>query len=230
MNAQPKYKLVSHILCPYVQRSVITLKEKGIAYERINIDLANKPEWFLRISPLGKVPLLIVDDEHVLFESNVITEYLNEVTHGDLHDQNPLIKAKPRAWIEYGSGILNDIAGLYSEREQNAFDKRCTGIHAKFERLNQYLDNEWGSSKRISGYFSGDQFHLVDAVYGPIFRYFDVFDTFTSLPLFDQLPNINTWRESLKQRPSVRQAVSDDYPALLRTFVINRGGVLAGML
>ena len=53
-------KLISHKLCPYVQRAVIALNEKGVAFERIDIDLANKPDWFLKISPLGKVPVLTV--------------------------------------------------------------------------------------------------------------------------------------------------------------------------
>ena len=52
--------LVSHRLCPYVQRAVIALTEKGVPFERIVIDLANKPDWFLKISPLGKTPVLLV--------------------------------------------------------------------------------------------------------------------------------------------------------------------------
>ena len=43
--------LVSHALCPYVQRAAIVLREKGVPFERRDIDLANKPDWFLRISP-----------------------------------------------------------------------------------------------------------------------------------------------------------------------------------
>ena len=53
-----KLKLISHKLCPYVQRAVISLTEKGVPFERIDIDLDNKPDWFLKISPLGKVPVL----------------------------------------------------------------------------------------------------------------------------------------------------------------------------
>jgi len=67
--------LVSFDLCPYVQRAAIALAEKGVPFERRDVDLANKPDWFEAISPLGKVPLLQVDDE-VLFESAVIVEYL----------------------------------------------------------------------------------------------------------------------------------------------------------
>jgi len=61
-------KPVSHTLCPYVQRAVITLHEKQIPHEREYVDLAQKPAWFLALSPLGKVPLLLVGDTG-LFES-----------------------------------------------------------------------------------------------------------------------------------------------------------------
>ena len=60
-----KLKLISHKLCPYVQRAVIALTEKGVPFERIDIDLANKPDWFLAISPLGKTPVLQVGDKAI---------------------------------------------------------------------------------------------------------------------------------------------------------------------
>jgi glutathione S-transferase len=109
-------KLVSHPLCPYVQRAVITLHEKQIPHEREYVDLAQKPDWFLALSPLGKVPLLLVGDA-VLFESAVICEYLDEVTPGSLHPVDPLLKARHRAWIESGSSILNAVAGFYSAKD-----------------------------------------------------------------------------------------------------------------
>jgi glutathione S-transferase len=68
----PKLTLISHHLCPYVQRAAIALRENDIPFERRNIDLANKPDWFLKLSPLGKVPVLVVNDDAVLFESSVI--------------------------------------------------------------------------------------------------------------------------------------------------------------
>ena len=75
----PKLKLISHRLCPCVQRAVVALSEKGVPFERIDIDLANKPDWFLEISPLGKTPALLVDDT-AIFESAVILEYLEETS------------------------------------------------------------------------------------------------------------------------------------------------------
>jgi len=68
---------------------------------------------------LGKVPLLKVEDK-VLFESAVICEYL-DVTPSSLHPADPLEKANHRAWIEFGSSILNDIAGFYSAADADEF-------------------------------------------------------------------------------------------------------------
>src|ERR1700759_1932042 len=109
-------KLISHKLCPYVQRAVIALSEKGIPFERIDLDLANKPDWFPKISPLGKVPVLVVTTEQgevALFESNVICEYIEETQGGRrLHPVDPLARAQHRAWMEFGSAILGDLWGL----------------------------------------------------------------------------------------------------------------------
>lgn len=93
--------LVSFSICPFVQRSAILLEEKLQAYERINIDLANKPEWFLQLSPTGRVPALVVKDDNAnpttLFESAVINEYLDEAFGTPLLAGTSLEKASMRA-------------------------------------------------------------------------------------------------------------------------------------
>ncbi|TIS60565.1 MAG: glutathione S-transferase family protein, partial [Mesorhizobium sp.] len=112
-----KLTLVSHHLCPYVQRAAISLAEKGVPFERVKVDLANKPDWFKAISPLGKVPLLRVPSggkEEVIFESAIILEFLEETEANPLHPADPLMKARHRAWIEFGSAILNAIGCFYS--------------------------------------------------------------------------------------------------------------------
>ena len=59
--------LISYDLCPYVQRAAIALAEKGVPFERRTVDLANRPEWFKSLSPLGKVPLLqVVERAHMI--------------------------------------------------------------------------------------------------------------------------------------------------------------------
>src|SRR5580704_17209274 len=101
----PKLTLISHKLCPYVQRAVIALSEKDVPFERIDIDLSNKPDWFLKISPLGKTPVLLVGD-HAIFDSALILEYLEETQIKPLHPGNALRRAEHRGWIEFGSTVL----------------------------------------------------------------------------------------------------------------------------
>jgi glutathione S-transferase len=211
-------ELVSHYLCPYVQRAVITLLEKDIPHHRTYIDLSNKPDWFQQISPLGKVPLLKVDND-VLFESAVICEYLDEITPGSLHPTDPLTKAKHRAWIEFGSSLLNAIAGFYNAATAEAFEQKRLDLINKFA----WIERHWQGG----AYFSGNDFSLVDAVYGPIFRYFDGFDAIADFNVFAETPHVRDWRQSLRMRLSIQQAVSDDYPQQLLTFLQQRNSYLS---
>ena len=217
----PVLKLISHKLCPYVQRAVIALTEKGVAFERIDIDLANKPDWFLKISPLGKTPVLLVD-EHAIFESAVILEYLEETQAKPLHPSDPLARAEHRAWIEFGSAVLNDIAGFYTAPDEAGFKAKALLLAQKFARLEARLV--------AAPWFDGEEFALVDAVFGPVFRYFEVFETIGDFGILADRPKIARWRASLAARPSVRSAVSADYPALLRDFLVRRKSFLSGLI
>lgn len=206
-------KLISHKLCPYVQRAVIALTEKGIPFERIDIDLANKPDWFLRISPLGKTPVLVVGDKAV-FESAVILEYLEETQPNPLHPADALARAEHRGWIEFGSAVLNDIAGFYAAKDEATFKAKAVQLEQRFARLEARII--------AAPWFDGEKFSLVDAVFGPVFRYFDTFDGIADFGIFSGKPKLAQWRKSLAARPSVRGAVSADYPALLRDFIDKR--------
>ena len=208
-----RLRLISHKLCPYVQRAVIALTEKGVPFERIDVDLANKPDWFLGVSPLGRTPVLQVGDT-AIFESAVILEYLEETQPKPLHPADPLRRAEHRGWIEFGSAVLNDIAGLYSAADEAAFKAKVTQLEARFSRLEARVV--------ASPWFDGESFSLVDAVFGPVFRYFDVFDDIGDFGILAQKPKLARWRASLAARPSVRTAVSAEYPALLRDFLKRR--------
>jgi len=208
-----RLRLISHKLCPYVQRAVIALTEKGVDFERVDIDLANKPDWFLAISPLGKTPVLQVGDTPI-FESAVILEYLEETQPKPLHPSDPLRRAEHRGWIEFGSAVLNDIAGLYSAPDEAAFKMKATQLEGRFARIEARL--------AAAPWFDGDAFSLVDAVFGPVFRYFDVFDQIGEFGILNGKPKLARWRASLAARPSVKSAVSADYPARLRDFLKRR--------
>jgi glutathione S-transferase len=202
--------LISHHLCPYVQRAVIALREKQVPFERIDVDLANKPAWFNALSPLGKTPVLKAGAA-AIFESAVILEYLEETQPAPLHPSDPLQRAEHRSWMEFGSATLNDIAGLYGAPDQASFVAKAEKLSDKFAWLEGRL--------RSGRYFDGDQFSLVDAVFGPVFRYFDIFDRIGDFGILGGKPRVAAWRKALAARPSIRAAVAPDYDARLRTFL-----------
>lgn len=218
----PQLHLISHALCPYVQRAAIVLDEKAIAHDRTYVDLVNKPEWFRQMSPLGKVPLLIVEEREVLFESAVICEYLDEVTPGTLHPEDALEKARHRAWIEFGSSVLNAIGGFYSAKDEVSFEQKRQELADKFAWVEKHLSDRT--------YFAGDAFSLVDAVFGPIFRYFDTFEAIADFQIFDDTPKVAKWRSMLQSRPSVINAVTPEYPERLREFLKRRQSYLATLI
>jgi glutathione S-transferase len=209
--------LVSHHLCPYVQRVAIALIEKAVTFERVYIDLAAKPAWFLAQSPLGKTPVLNVDGD-TLFESAAICEYLEDALPHPLHPEAPLERARHRAWMELGSAVLGDIWQLETAQDATGMERAAGALRDKFGRVEVQLG--------AGPYFAGSRFHLVDAVFAPAFRYFDVFDELTDLGVFDALPRVRAWRAALALRSSVRDAVPADYAERLRMFLRGKNAYL----
>lgn len=160
-------------------------------------------------STFVKVPLLIVkqDDgtEAVLFESAVICEYLEETQPGaPLHPADPLTRARHRGWIEFGSSILSDLWGFETTKDGETYEAKPKALIDKFGRVEVELGD--------GPFFAGKAFSLVDAVFAPIFRYFDV---------FDGLPRVTAWRNALAACQSVLEAVTYDYGDRLKVFLKN---------
>lgn len=210
--------LVSHALCPYVQRAAIVLAEKGLAFERRDIDLAHKPDWFLAVSPLGKTPVLLVDGA-AIFESAVICEYLEDIALPSLHPQDAVGRAQHRAWMEFASALLNTIGAFYNASDEAVLQARTADIRARFAQIEAELGD--------GPYFAGDAFSLVDAAFAPVFRYFDTFDRIGDFGFWHGLPKLQRWRASLAARPSVLAAVSSGHAGRLRGFLLARGSSLS---
>ena len=198
-------ELISFKTCPFVQRAVITLKSKNVEHTVTFIDLADPPDWFLEISPLGKVPVLKVDGE-ILFESAVINEYLDEITGGELQPKEPLARAKNRAWIEFASTMLGNSYMMKMAADKEAFEKYRDALKSQLERVeNQLGDGPW---------FNGEQFSLADTAFAPLFTHLSVgADKF---PMVDSqtMPKVAAWSQRLLDLPAVKSSVVDEFEQL----------------
>jgi glutathione S-transferase len=197
--------LISFKTCPFVQRAVITLKHKNIDFEITYIDLADPPDWFLELSPLGKVPVLKVDDE-VLFESAVINEYLDEITGGDLQPRDPLARAKNRAWIEFASNMLGNLYMMKMSKDEERYNKYRDVLVSQLQRVEKRLgDGPW---------FNGEDFSLADTAFAPLFRQNSVADNQLSVIDPAAMPKVNAWAQRLLALPEVRDSVVDEFEDL----------------
>jgi glutathione S-transferase len=211
--------LASHALCPYVQRAAIVLAEKGLAFERREVNLADKPAWFRAVSPLGKTPVLLVGSKP-LFESAVICEYLDDTVLPRLHPDDALERAQHRGWVEFASAVLNTIAGFYNASDETALMARRDELITRFAQLEAVLEDSPGP------YFAGTAFSLVDAAFAPVFRYFDAFEQIADFGFFDGRTRLHAWRVALARRETVRRAAAPDYPERLMAFLRARKSAL----
>lgn len=216
--------LISHPLCPFVQRAAIVLLEKGVEFDRINVDLSAKPDWFLALSPTGKVPLLKVRqanaEDAILFESVVICEYLNETQGGaTMYPVDALPRARHRAWIEFATQTFAEGWQFLHARDSATADAKRAAFRERLAKL----ESEIG----IGPFFAGTAFGMVDAVYAPLFRYFGIIDATVAHQIFDGLPRISAWRTALAARPSVRDAVVEDYNDRFQAHLRQQGALIA---
>lgn len=202
----PRLELVSFKTCPFVQRAAIVLHEKAVPFELTYIDQNNKPDWFLKISPLGKVPLLKVDDT-VLFESAVIAEYLDEVYPPRLHPADALRRAHNRAWIEFSSTLLTSQFQMLMSPDRAAFDAAAMRFGEMLDRLEAELGH--------GPFFNGDKPALVDCAFAPLFMRMAIMEPYLALGLFTKRPRIQAWSKTLLARPAVQRSVVPDFAELL---------------
>lgn len=200
----PSLNLISFDACPFVQRAAILLEEQGRAYEITYIDLADKPDWFLEISPNGKVPVLAVDGTH-LFESAVILEYLDETADGGrLMPGDPIGRAQQRMWVSYISNIMSKAWQLQATGDEQTARALAAEIRGHLEELAKNLSDEgplWG----------GEAFTMVDVAIAPILQrltWAEVLEP--SLALFGGLPRVEAWRDALLARPSTSDSIVSD--------------------
>ncbi|WP_298609750.1 glutathione S-transferase family protein [uncultured Thiothrix sp.] len=222
MSNSNKLQLISFKVCPFAQRAAIALQEKKVAYEtEYLVPGEDQPEWFKQISPLGKVPVLVVDGTPV-FESAVILEYLDEVYAPQLHPADPLAKARQRAWMEVASELFGKQYLMVTSKEQAGFETAKQDLQAGLERVAKALSTE-------EPFFNGSQFALVDVAFAPLFVRLDILEQVFKLNLHIS-PRIEAWRSALLAKDSVKNSVVTNFEEVFMMFVKKSDGYLVNKL
>jgi glutathione S-transferase len=176
--------------CPYCARVRIALAEKGVVYEKVEIDLSDRPAWLYEKNSLGRVPVL-EEDVFVLAESAVINEYLEE-----RYPEPPLLPADPgeRALARLLVFRFDELSKPYYalRREEEGAGE---AVDAALGRLDALLDER--------PYLTGGEFGLADIAYVPwILRARDRMGV--DVGRFSALA---AWVDGLEERPSIAAEV-----------------------
>ena len=186
---------------------MIALRAKGVAFETTYINLQDKPDWFLKISPHGKVPVLSVDGVP-LFESNAIAEYLDDVVAPRLHPEDPIKRARNRAWTDFVPDFAKGLSGIYYTKSEAELRDGLQRAPAVVEKLERALAEERGND---GPYFNGDRLSLVDAAYAPFLQRFTFVEDKLRTGLLAGFPLVSAWRDALLASDVIRGSVPANF-------------------
>jgi glutathione S-transferase len=217
-----KLKLVSFKVCPFVQRAAIALQEKQVPYDLEYLTPGEEqPEWFKKISPLNKVPVLVVNDTPI-FESAVILEYLDEVYAPPLHPADPLDKARQRAWMEVASDLFSKNYQMIVAKDRASYEAARDVLQAGLDRVAVALSAE-------EPYFNGKSFALVDVAFAPLFVRLAILEKVFKLNVQTN-PRLRAWSQALLAKESVQKSVVSNFEEIFMMFVKNSDGYLVNHL
>lgn len=183
------------------------MRAKKVDFEVTYIDLRDKPDWFLEISPHGKVPVLVVDGAP-LFESNAIAEYLDEVVEPRLHPQDPKKRARNRAWTDFVPDFARALSTITYAKSKEKMEEAVAAAPQRLSRVEEAIAKERGND---GPYFNGREISLVDAAYAPFLQRFAIIEDLLRTGLLKDFPLIQAWSDALLANEVVSGSVAPEF-------------------
>ena len=153
--------LYSGSVDPFSHRCRIVLYEKGMDFEVTDVDLLDKQADVARINPYGRVPVL-VDRELVLFEPNIINEYIDErVPHPQLMPPDPILRARARQLLQtLENELFRHMRVLEEAQEEAPRDQARQTIRDQLVQLAPILNRQ--------KYLFGEDYSMIDVAMAPL--------------------------------------------------------------
>jgi glutathione S-transferase len=202
------------ITCNFCHRSEIAFAVKGIEIDTVDIDLVERPEWFVEKASAGSVPLLEIDGD-AIHPSTVINEFIDERWPSPpLFPADPIERAEARTWIEW---FNNGPCPAYERRLMNVRPERddalTDALIAQLTEMERRLaDRGYGGD-----YWHGSGLGVVDATAAPMFVRFVGLRHFYGIDVPEHLGRVRAWRDTLVADPHV-VATSPDETELLAAY------------
>ncbi len=197
-------KIVSFKICPFVQRVTAALEAKKIPYEIEYINLNDKPQWFLDISPNGQVPILVTENGTTLFESDAIIEYIDDefgYLESNLSNED---KALDRAWSYLAAKHYLTQCGTMGSKDKSTFEERTANFIKSFEKVEQKLTGE-------TTFFKSDELSNVDIAWLPLLHRSAIIKEHSGFDFLCGLPKVQAWQKALLATDLAESSVSNDF-------------------
>ena len=204
-NSSQKMKLIGSLTSPYVRKARIVLAEKKIEVEFVLDNPWNPDTGVAKLTPLNKVPVLVLDDDSTLFDSRVIVEYLDSVT-----PNNRLLPAAGRdririkRWEALADGVLDATVAVVLESRRPEGQRNPSWIPRQREKIDRSLEmmsEELGEQP----WCTGNAFSLADVAVGTVLGYLDF--RLPDLKWREQHANLARLFDELMARPSFAETV-----------------------
>ena len=204
---------------------MIVLRAKKVEFDVTYITKDDKPDWFLELSPHGKVPVLKVNDI-ALFESNAIAEFLDEVVEPRLAPQDPIMRAYNRAWTDFTGNWAKALNQVTYAKTVEEHASALNELPLTLQKLEDAL-----SRRSTNGpYFNDENISLVDAAYAPFMMRFEIVEGINPTNILKQYPNISAWSDALMDNEFVINSVPNDFSEVYQVNLYNRKTLAAEIL
>ena len=188
-------------------------------FKSLTLTSADKPDWFLEISPHGKVPVLVVDGT-ALFESNAIAEFLEETVDPPLHPRDPVQRARNRAWTDFVPTFSDDVYDLLWCESEAVLPKRLEAARQRIAKLEAAIADERGND---GPFFNGDGVSLVDAAYAPFLHRLAIVEEKAKTGVLDGYPLVAAWTKALVDDPRITESVHESFRDRFVGNLVSRG-------
>ena len=213
-------KLVGQVLCPFVQRAVIALKVCELDYEIQYVEFDSLPNWFIEISPLQQVPVLLAGGVPV-FESLVILDYIDDVGRGGLHVEDDLERARQKSLIAFSSEMLGGHWRWSTTDKRDVYEREFKRLTGQMEFVETHI--------KSSGFFNGGRVGMIDVAFAPLLQNLYAVELSHRLGLFDRCPRLLAWAKTIVELDAVRTSMVEGADALMEAHLRERGSILAAL-
>lgn len=206
-------KVISFKICPFVQRVTALLEAKNVPYDLEYINLSNKPQWFLDISPTAQVPVLVTETGAALFESDAITEYLDEVHEPLEPDLTPEQRALDRAWSYQATKHYLVQCSAMRSPDEDTLAERKEKLGRVFEKTEKALGE--------GPYFKGNTISNVDIAWMPLLHRAAIIEVHTCFNFIAGYPKVRAWQEALLETGLPAKSVPEDFEDVFTGFYLS---------